>query len=254
MNIILTKVSFKSNKKNLLTGILIGNNQSSKDSAALIVCHGFSGTKEGGGKAISMAKYFSSHNITTLLFDFSGNGESDGKFEDITLSGQIQDLNVAINFIKDLGFNKIFVMGRSFGGTTAICYTGYHKPHYVKGVICVNSVARPYELFSKVRTKRDGDKVVLKADEKQVIIKNDFFEDLKKWDILSLAKKISPIPLLIIQGDRDEVVDPKEAQMLYNSARDPKELKIIKGGDHTFTDNYKPMWEATLKFILKLSN
>ena len=249
----LTKVSFKGNKKNLLTGILIGNNQSSKDSAALIVCHGFSGTKEGGGKAISMAKYFSFHNITTLLFDFSGNGESDGKFEDITLSGQIQDLNVAINFIKDLGFNKIFVMGRSFGGTTAICYTGYHKPDFVKGVICVNSVARPYELFSKVKTKRDGDKVILMADEKQVIIKNDFFEDLKKWDVWSLAKKISPIPLLIIQGDRDEVVDPKEAHMLYKSARCPKEIKIIKGGDHTLTDNYKPMWEATLKFILNVT-
>jgi len=101
---------------------------------------------------------------------------------------------------------------------------------------------------------------ILKIDKRDVFLGGnigvapfDFFEDLKKWDVLSMAKNISPIPLLIIQGDRDEVVDPNEAHMLYKSAKDPKEIKIIKGGDHTLTDNYRPMWEATLKFILNVT-
>ncbi len=85
-------------------------------SLLLIVCHGFSGSKEGGGKAISMGEYLSHHNITTLLFDFSGNGESDGKFEDITLSGQVEDLFSAVKFMLSLGFKKNLYHGKELWG------------------------------------------------------------------------------------------------------------------------------------------
>ncbi len=65
-----------------------------------------------------------------------------------------------------------------------------------------------------------------------------------------MVKKLSPTPILIIQGDRDNVVDPNQTHILYKNAREPKELFIIKNGDHTLTNNYRPMWDSTLNFIL----
>ncbi len=47
-------------------------------------------------------------------------------------------------------------------------------------------------------------------------------------DIASLA----PRPILLIHGDRDSIVDPHDAPVLYAAAQEPKELWIVEGADH----------------------
>ncbi|PTU31343.1 alpha/beta hydrolase [Stenotrophobium rhamnosiphilum] len=44
--------------------------------------------------------------------------------------------------------------------------------------------------------------------------------------------RISPIPLLIMHGDMDGIVDVSHAQRLYAAAREPKQLWIVAGGQH----------------------
>ena len=43
---------------------------------------------------------------------------------------------------------------------------------------------------------------------------------------------ISPIPLLIIHGDRDSTVPLHHGQQLYDLAREPKELWVVPDGGH----------------------
>jgi fermentation-respiration switch protein FrsA (DUF1100 family) len=43
---------------------------------------------------------------------------------------------------------------------------------------------------------------------------------------------ISPRPILIIHGGRDSIVDPKDAKLLYEAAREPKELWFLPDADH----------------------
>lgn len=43
---------------------------------------------------------------------------------------------------------------------------------------------------------------------------------------------ISPRPVLIIHGQHDSVVDPRDAQSLYAAAREPKELWLLPDADH----------------------
>jgi fermentation-respiration switch protein FrsA (DUF1100 family) len=43
---------------------------------------------------------------------------------------------------------------------------------------------------------------------------------------------VSPIPLLIIQGDRDPIVPVGHARQLFKLAREPKQLWIVPGGGH----------------------
>ncbi|MCL2336669.1 MAG: alpha/beta hydrolase, partial [Firmicutes bacterium] len=64
----------------------------------VIVCHGFNGGKEGGGNAKAMGEELGTLGFSTLLFDFSGVGESAGLFENITLSGQVDDLTSAVDW------------------------------------------------------------------------------------------------------------------------------------------------------------
>ena len=44
--------------------------------------------------------------------------------------------------------------------------------------------------------------------------------------------KISPRPILLIQGGKDSIVDPQDVTLLYNAAGKPKELWVLPEADH----------------------
>jgi pimeloyl-ACP methyl ester carboxylesterase len=46
------------------------------------------------------------------------------------------------------------------------------------------------------------------------------------------AARISPIPLLIVHGDKDVYFPPEHGHQLYASAREPKELWLLPGFGH----------------------
>src|SRR6266568_1155580 len=46
------------------------------------------------------------------------------------------------------------------------------------------------------------------------------------------AAQISPVPLLIVHGDKDHYFPPEHARQLYMAAREPKELWLIPGMGH----------------------
>jgi len=47
-----------------------------------------------------------------------------------------------------------------------------------------------------------------------------------------LKTRISPVPVLIVHGDKDLYFPPEHARQLYEGAREPKELWLIPGFGH----------------------
>lgn len=215
----------------------------------LVVCHGFSGSKEGDHKAIQMAEYFGQFQINTLLFDFTGNGQSEGQFAEITLTRQIRDLECAINWCIHNGLDKIVTLGRSFGGTTAICHASQDDR-----VLGTCSWAAPFSVFDIFNTKAkpvsgDDQAILLSGDKGSVSLNRKFIDDLKQYNLAHLAPKISPKPVFIVHGSEDETVPPKEAKALFEAAMEPKRLQYIDKGDHTFSERYQEVWQLTLSWL-----
>ena len=52
------------------------------------------------------------------------------------------------------------------------------------------------------------------------------------YSAVYVVDRISPIPLLLIHGERDGVVGPGHAQRLYEAASDPKALWLVPEGRH----------------------
>ena len=46
------------------------------------------------------------------------------------------------------------------------------------------------------------------------------------------AARISPVPLLIVHGDKDQFFPADHARQLYAAAREPKELWLVPGFGH----------------------
>ena len=218
--------------------------------AVLIICHGFTGSKEGGGRTLEMGRFLSSKTgISVLVFDFAGNGQSQGQFEDLTLSGQIKDLTTAVTWCRERIPGPVLTMGRSFGGTTVICQAA--EDHRVRSVCTWAAPARPYDLFAGLATGRspDSELITLQSPEGSLQIKGAFLDDLKKHDVLRSAGLIAPRRLMVVHGRRDESVSPRDAEKIYAAAGEPKTLRLIPDADHRFQINAGLAWEATLEWI-----
>lgn len=65
----------------------------------------------------------------------------------------------------------------------------------------------------------------------------------------SAVDRLSPRPLLIVQGADDQVVPADCATYIYDRAGEPKQLAIIPGADHTFAKHADELRNLLESFI-----
>ena len=123
------KLFFKNSKGNKLCGIL-SNPTSHKENPIIILCHGFSTGKD-GRTYLRLEEILNKNGVSTLRFDLFGHGESEGKFEEITTSEAVDDIENAIQFLKASGYKKIGLFGSSFGGMASIIAASKTNDLYV---------------------------------------------------------------------------------------------------------------------------
>lgn len=217
----------------------------------VVVCHGFTGSKEGGGRALEMGEALAARGCSCLLFDFAGCGESEGLWEEISLSRQIEDLGGVVQWCRDTGFSKIIVNGRSFGGATALCYGAADKQ--IAGICTWSASACPADLFRKfaggVVAGPAEEMVEIAGGDGAVRLRKGFFYDLEKHDLLDCASQIAPRPLLLIHGTADEVVPSGDARLLVEAAGEPKSLTLVEGADHRFSAHMDAVWQIFFNWL-----
>lgn len=172
-----------------------------------------------------------------LRFDFSGNGESEGKFEDSSYSKEMKDLANAISFIESKGINNIGILGHSMGSAVSILQSV--KDDRVKSLCVLGSPSETNLLKdlipeNKLSEISKNGKATVKIFFRSLNITQEFIDDMEKH---SLKKEISEFkpPFCIIHGDKDVIVPIEHGKNLYSWAIEPKELHIIDGSDHLFS-------------------
>ena len=65
-----------------------------------------------------------------------------------------------------------------------------------------------------------------------------FVDDLHRIESTICAAREVRSPWLIIHGDQDDVVLPKDSQSLFNNLKSKKKHVVIEGADHCFEGHY----------------
>ncbi|MDA1361419.1 alpha/beta fold hydrolase [Glycomyces luteolus] len=90
---------------------------------AVVLCHGFSGTRtEFGHMFVRLGKRLAERGIAAYRFDFAGGGESDGAYADITVSDQVAQALAALDEVgrhPGVDADRLSLLGMSLGGLTA---------------------------------------------------------------------------------------------------------------------------------------
>jgi pimeloyl-ACP methyl ester carboxylesterase len=167
-----------------------------------------------------------------LSFDFRGHGRSGGLS---TLGDrEIRDLDVVVRWARELGYQRVAVVGFSMGASIALRHAGL-----VGGVDAVVSVSGPgrwyYRGTESMRRVHFAVEHRIGRYATRRWLKTRIASD--GWKLVPVppaeaAAKISPVPLLIVHGDQDHYFPPEHARQLYMAANEPKELWLIPGMGH----------------------
>lgn len=246
------KIFFKNSKGENICGLLsiVG-----KDKIA-VLCHGHSSGKNNKTYR-TITPILNNQGISTFRFDFYGNGESDGKFEESDLSESIDDTLQAIKLVKEKGFKKIILVGSSFGGLSSTITASKSKDLYA--LVLKSPVSNYKEVhlnrYGKtgiIKWKQKGQVLFGKKDERELKLNYSFVEDYKKYNTYELAKQIK-IPTLIIHGDADEIVPVSQSKKLVKIIPNAK-LVLVKGSNHKYTNDneFKQMIKLISDYIIQI--
>ena len=229
------KIAFKNSRGQKLVGKL--STTDNKDNLIVIICHGLSSSKE-SKTSLVLKENLNKFNISTFRFDFYGHGESDGRFEDITLTGGVDDILNAINYLRNLGYKKIGLFGASFGGNCALLATAKTDDLVVLGLMCPVSNYSGKLVAQKSKEEIKNWKNIgfinySSSFHGKMRLNYSFFEDSKINDGWEAAKNIK-IPTLVVHGDKDTTVPIEQSKRLCSILSNRK-FKIIKGADHIFS-------------------
>jgi esterase/lipase len=226
-------VIFKNKKGERLFGILTLPERKGKFPAVMMV-HGFSKTKS-ERKFVELAQKLAENRIASLRFDFSGCGDSEGKFEEMSISKQVEELKAAYErLIKEKGINKnkIGIFAHSLG--TVIASLFQQKYQKAKCLVLAAPAFDQKSLIKKWYTQDQIKEWKRKSylDTPKFRIGLGYLEEARDYtEILSEIK----IPTLILHGKEDEDIPENLAQKAFSKiGAEEKKLKIIKGVDHHF--------------------
>lgn len=246
------KFSFKNSKGDTLVGIL-SNPNSGKKNPIIVLCHGFATNKD-VNTYIRLEKALNEKGIPTFRFDFLGHGESDGKFEDTTISEAMDDALQAISFVKKQGFSKVGLFGSSFGGMAALLAAAKTPGMFVLalkspvsdhlGKIIADEGNLSIEHWKNTSFILHESSVMGKPR-----LNYSFYEDAERISVFDVAEQISA-PTLIVHGSQDRVVpidqSRKTASLIPNCR-----LEVLEGADHKYSkpEHFERMLKLVSEFV-----
>ncbi len=224
-------VSFKNENGQDLKGILELPSDSLPQNFA-IFAHCFTCNKNFHAP-VNISRSLASRGYGVLRFDFTGLGESEGKFENTNFSSNVEDLIAAADFLKKEYSAPSLLIGHSLGGA-AILFAASKIPS-IKAMVTINapsSLSHVKNHFSDDLNKiKEQGYARVKIGGRNFKITSEFVNDLEKNEDEGLLKNIRK-PLLIMHSPQDKIVSIDHAEKLYRNFRHPKSFISLDGSDH----------------------
>ena len=202
-------------------------------SPGIIFVHGLKSDMN-GIKALSIEKYAKKNKLSFIRFDCRGNGKSDGKFENFTISDWKKDL---VFIIDELTKGPQILIGSSMGGWL-MTLAAKARPKKIAGLIGLAATTdfgkNFYDNLSKKNKKEIKKNGITKiiSNGFSYFLKSKFFTEAKKNNILNRPFKFKK-PFILIHGLKDDIVShdmPKK--IMNNTSGNNIQIIYLKSSDH----------------------
>ncbi len=229
------KVSFKNHNGHSLSAYIDTPDSETPEHYALLA-HCFTCSKN--YKTFSnIDRALTENGFGVLRFDFTGLGESEGKFSDTNFTSNTDDLRAAADFMEKEFRAPELLIGHSFGGAAVLQATSS-----IASSVAVATIAAPCDpahinkllpLDSEEMKKKGETEVIIAG--RSFRIKKQFLDDLWKTDTKKAIRGLNRA-LIVFHSPLDRIVGIDNAADIFQTAKHPKSFISLDRADHLLSD------------------
>ena len=235
-----------------------------KNANGLVFSHGYMAAPK---EAEDLAQYMFKKGINVYIPRLRGHGTNPEALKNIRETDWEVDLELAVTAMRQV-CDKVFVGGFSTGGLLALLHA---SRYHIDGVIVINSALRlnnlqvSYvvptlhafnEMISYLHAKGIREWVQNHSENPDINYDKHPLESIAQMEkaMTKTDKNLRSIkvPILILQGDNDPIVNPKSARFIYNGVKSKwKKLVIIPRNNHNIIvgKGQEEVFESIYRFI-----
>ena len=212
-----------------LTGVV--HEPSVSNGKVLVMCHGFRGSKEGGGRAVYLAEQAAAKNFFVVRFDFTPTE---------CLTKQIQEIRSVVAYCRSKLSEQIILLGRSMGGSASLAFAA--DDENLIGLCLWSTPSDLQETFrlalgDSYQRLLGGEEILIEDEYGTLELAPYFVDDFNNYNLLTCIQRLSGLPLLVLHGSLDAIVPLDQAKKLFQQADKPKLMRVIEGADHQFSQH-----------------
>ena len=222
----------------------------SESETVVIIGHGVTGNKD-RPLVVALGEGLAASGISVLRFSFSGNGDSEGRFIDSTITKELSDLDAVIDAVEAEG-KRVIYAGHSMGGAVGVSVAAVDKR--IEALISLSGMVNT----KKFAETEFGEVIPDEGnmwDDEDCPLSQVFMDDLRGIDTLVEKGSQIDVPWLLVHGTADDVVLIDDTHDIFERAGHGKEKLIIEGSDHVFSDSehMKAMVDGVVSWIKEMN-
>ncbi len=197
----------------------------------VILGHGVTGNKD-RPLLVAVAEGLAKRGWPCLRFSFSGNGQSQGRFEDSTISKEIGDLSSVLAAVPpDV---SVIYIGHSMGAAVGVLKAA--KDLRIRALVSLAGMTHTAEFVRREFGDQTPDAGHMWDDE-DCPLSQAFVDDLESVGNTLAAAAAVAQPWLLIHGTADDVVPLQDSRDALEAASTEKRLLEIEGAGHVFDES-----------------
>ncbi|HEU5158426.1 MAG TPA: alpha/beta fold hydrolase [Streptosporangiaceae bacterium] len=211
---------------------------------AVVLVHGGGVTRDEGGFFTRLANGLASAGLPNFRFDYRAHGASEGRQEDLTISGVLNDIYAAVEqATAAAGGGEVSLVGASFGGGIAAYFAARH-PSLLHRLVLLNPLLNYKKRFIDDKSYWDNDRINEEAGGE--LAARGFVAHSPSFKLgrplLNETFYVQPhrslgeveAPTLVVHGTADTFVPVQSSRDALGEFRCAAELVEIGGAQHGF--------------------
>lgn len=212
--------------------------------ALVILAHGVTGNKD-RPHLVALAEGLSALGWPCLRISYSGNGASEGRFEDSCITKEVGDLQATLDVVPDTA--KVAYIGHSMGGAVGVLTAA--RDLRIRALVSLAGMTHTAAFVAREFAGVTPGEGFMWEDE-NCPLSETYVNDLNAIGSTIPAAEALIQPWLLIHGGADDVVPVQDGRDAFEAATSEKQWLEIPAAGHSFSaENYPQLVEVVDQWL-----